>query len=120
MSESEGSVETPALKFEFIEGKRKDSCLLYIPEIQQIYRKKGRYRSKTTYNCYEKGCKAKAAIRKGICKIGKIQHRHGSQLQTYNILVTTSTIKKDVEVLCQSEFRNYGIARKSFESNVSK
>lgn len=51
--------ESPQLKYQFIEGLRKGSQLLYLIDEKQILKKKSVYREKVTYVCYKNNSNAK-------------------------------------------------------------
>lgn len=90
------------VKFEYTNGKRVDSRLVYTTLDKQLFILK-RYGDSgaAEYRCYIKNCKAKVSVVQGICRRVKNYeaHCHGNQEEVYKNFVSDGKIK----LQCQNE-----------------
>lgn len=85
--------------YEFCEGLRVRSQLLYIPDIKQLYKFKGNCKLSKRYVCYNKACSASAVIdlhNENLVRIPKSSaaHNHTDNESLKNKMKTINEIKK--------------------------
>lgn len=89
---------TNSLQYEFIQGERRGSKLLYTTEEKQLYRKKDSYKGKENFECIEKECSRRIFLdQSGNCFKCKNfeKHLHGSQEAKYSKLKFMNVIKEE-------------------------
>lgn len=113
-------METTNIVFEFCEGLRKGSRLLYLSNEKQIFKKKSTYRRKVTYTCYISGCEARVTLEGDVCKkILGVEHNHeGDQENDFQKLKLLNNIKRDTETLSKTEYHSVSSARKAYNANI--
>lgn len=92
----------------FVAGKRKNSCLLYLPEEKKLFYKTSSRRDNSEYYCYERilserdksngncklKCSARVSIKNGICMRNSTQHiSHDNHEKIFNDLIPANKIK---------------------------
>lgn len=86
------------LEYQFVEGKRKNSKLLYLYSDKQLFAMKDKYLCKVNYQCMEKECNNRVSILPdGKCVRPKKYevHNHGTVEKLFEKLNIMEKLKED-------------------------
>ncbi|XP_017475566.1 PREDICTED: uncharacterized protein LOC108365875 isoform X2 [Rhagoletis zephyria] len=116
---TESKKNTEFLEFEYINGFRANSKLVYTKDEKQIYKKKYSYNKGTRYVCYNKNCCASVSIDQyERCK--KLNDSHSHNHPTQELLKDKMTISKNIKEACNNASSERWSTRNIFEEECRK
>ncbi|XP_036332044.1 uncharacterized protein LOC118743463 isoform X2 [Rhagoletis pomonella] len=116
---TESKKNTEFLEFEYINGFRANSKLVYTKDEKQVYKKKYSYNKGTRYVCYNKNCSASVSIDQyERCK--KLNDSHSHNHPTQELLKDKMTISKNIKEACKNASSERWSTRNIFEEECRK